>query len=376
MNVYRKLGLKTIINASDCYTIIGGSRMDPKVLKAMVEAAEYFVDIDLLQEKVGGKIAELTRNEAAYVTSGAAAGVVLSAAACMTAEYPELINLLPNTAGFPKNEFIVFESQCWDASCCHLIELSGGRLIKINSSIEILKSTINKKTAGIFFFAGSIYEDNTPSIVEIIKAAKVKSIPVVVDAAACLPPVKNMWYYTRDLRADLVIFSGGKFIMGPQSAGLILGKRYLIEACCKNSNPNWMIGRPFKVGKEEMIAMLAAVEIFVKDDPTIRTEKFNKTLDYIEKNIYTLPGMKTIRTDTGTIGQAFPLLIIELPEGKDSVDCHNFLRSCDPAIDIGYYISEGDPRRNPRHVFVSPINLKEDEIDLVVAGIRKYFQTN
>ena len=375
MNVFRKLGLKTIINASDCYTIIGGSRMNPKVLKAMVVAAKYFVDIDLLQAKVGGKIAELTRNEAAYVTSGAAAGVVLSAAACMTAKYPDLINKLPNTTGFPKNEFIVFESQCCE-NAWHLIELAGGQLLKIKSSIETLKSTINKKTAGIFFFAGSIYEENTPSIVEIIKAAKGKSMPVIVDAAAYLPPVENMWYYTRDLGADLVIFSGGKFIMGPQSAGLILGKRQLIEACCKNSNPNWMIGRPFKVSKEEMIAMLTAVEIFVSDDPNTRTEKFNKTLDYIEKNICSLSGIKTIRMDTGPLGQTFPLLTIELPEGKDNVDCHNFLRSCDPAIDIGYYMSEGDPRWNPRHVFVSPINLKRDELDLVIAGIRKYFHTS
>lgn len=368
-NIYKKIGIKTIINASDTYTRIGGSRMDPDVLEAMAEAARYFVDINHLQKKIGEKIADLTRNEAAYVTSGAGAGLVLSGAACMTHKYPELINMLPDTTEFPRNEFIMFGSQCIDINpYWHLIELSGGRLIKIESSLEILKSAINKKTAGIFYFLGSLYEEKAPVVLEVIKAAKDKSIPIIIDAAAQLPPVENMWYFTRDLGADLILFSGGKFIMGPQSTGLILGKKYLIEACCKNSNPNISIGRPFKVGKEEMVAILVAVEKFVNSDPVARTEKFHKMLDYIEKNICELPGIRITRKDEGFLGQAFPMLFIEFPEGKSNVGCFNFLSNCDPAVDVGYS-KDG----NPRVIFISPINLKEDEIDIVIDGIKKYF---
>lgn len=368
-NIYKKIGIKTIINASDTYTIIGGSRMDPNVLKAMAEAAGYFVNIDHLQKKIGEKIAHLTKNEAAYVTSGAGAGLVLSSAACMTYKNPEFINLLPDTTEFPKNEFIMFESQCLDINpYWRLIKLSGCKLIKIKSSLEILKSTINKRTAGIFYFVGSLYEEKVPLVSEVIKVAKDKLIPIIIDAAAQLPPVENMWYFTRDLGADLILFSGGKFIMGPQSTGLILGKKYLIEACCKNGNPNISIGRTFKVGKEEMVAILVAVEKFVNSDAVARTKKFHKMLDYIKKNICGLPGISIIRKDQGFLGQAFPMLFIEFPEGKSNIDCSNFLSNCDPAIDVGY-ARDG----NPRVIFVSPINLKEDELDIVIDGIKKYF---
>lgn len=368
-NIYKKIGIKTIINASDTYTRIGGSRMDPDILEAMSEAARYFVDISDLQKKIGKRIAHLTKNEAAYVTSGAGAGLVLSSAACMTYKYPELINLLPDTTGFPRNEFIMFESQCMDINpYWHLIELSGCKLIKIKSSLDLLKSTINKKTAGILYFVGTLYEEKVPLVSEVIKVAKDKSIPIIIDAAAQLPPVENFWYFTCDLGADLILFSGGKFIMGPQSTGLILGKKYLIEACRKNSNPNISIGRPFKVGKEELVAILVAVEKFVNDDPVARTEKFHKMLDNIEKSICELPGIKITRKDEGFLGQAFPMLFIEFPEGKSNIDCFNFLSNCDPAIDVGY-----SKVGNPRVIFLSPINLREDEVDVVINGIKKYF---
>jgi uncharacterized pyridoxal phosphate-dependent enzyme len=371
MNIYQRLGLKTIINASDTYTRIGGSRMDPDVLKAMCEASKFFVDINMLQEKVGERIAELTGNEAAFVTTGAAAGLVLSVASCMTCEQEELMIRLPNTAGFPRNEFIVFKSQCRDINpYWHLIELTGGNLIKVNSSMEDLKSAICTKTAGIIYFAGTLYEEDTPSVVEVIRIAEGLAIPVIVDAAAQLPPVENMWHYTRKLGADLVLFSGGKFIMGPQSSGIILGKRHLIDACRKNSFPNVLIGRPFKVGKEEMVALLTAVEKLVMCDSAEQTKKFNKILDAIEQGISTSFGIKMTRTNKGRLGQTIPLLLIELPKGKSSLDCHYFLSSHESPIDIGYF-HNGDPRL----VFVNPINLKEGEVSILIDGIREYLDS-
>lgn len=372
MNIYEKLGIKTIINASDCYTRIGGSRMDSRVLEAIIEASKYFVDINLLQKRVGNRIAELTKNEDAFVTSGAAAGMVLSAAACMTMEYPKLMKLLPNTTSFPKNEFIIFKSQCLDNNpYWHLVELSGGLVKKIKPSIDILKSTINKKTAGIYYFAGDLYEKNTPPIKEIIGIAKSENIPVIIDAAAQLPPIGNMWYYTNELGADLIVFSGGKFIKGPQSTGLILGKRNLIEACRENSNPNVMIGRPFKVGKEEIMAMLTALEIFINSDHSKIKEEFDRTLDYIEKNICSLPNIKIKKIRKSHHGQEFPLLVIKLPKDKNNLDCFKFFSSGDTPVDIGYY-QYGDPTL----IYINPINLARGELDIVISMIKKYFRNS
>lgn len=369
MDIYRKLGLKTIINASDTYTIIGGSRMDPEVLDAMCEASKRFVDLNELLDAVCARIAELTGNDAAFVTTGAAAGVVLSAAACMTGAREDLISKIPDTCDFPRNEFVLFEGQCTDINpYWRFIRHAGGRIIQAGPSVDAMDAAIGEKTAGIFYFAGTLYEDGVPAPEEVIRLAQSRGIPVIVDAAAQLPPAGNLWRYTRALGADLALFSGGKFIMGPQSSGILLGKRPLIEACRLHGFPNANIGRPFKLGKEEMAALLTAVERLVESDPDRQTEQYNKILDTIERGITGLPGVGTSRTDRGRLGQTIPLLMIHLPAGKDSLACHAYLRASDPAVDIGYFHG-GDPSV----VFVNPINLREGEEDIVTECLRKYF---
>lgn len=371
MNIYEKLGINTIINASDTYTRIGGSRMPAKVVQAMSEAADGFIDMSLLMNTVCARIAKLTQNEAAFITSGAAAGVVLSATACMTGDNHNLMEGIPKTEGFTKNEFLMFGDQCSQIlPYWHLVEISGARLIKVGPSIRELLEQINEKTAGVFYFTGTLYETNIPTVEETVSAVKDAGVNMIIDAAAQLPPATNMWYYTKVLGADLAIFSGGKYIMGPQSSGLILGRKDLIESCKLNACPNVKIGRAFKVGKEEIIGLYTAIELFLSEDPGLRKKEQTDFLVHIQKQISESCTVDMHIEETGRLGQTIPMLIIRLPAGKTGEECYGYLyKTYKPAIDIGYYIG-GDTSL----IYINPINLRMHELNHIADGIVSYLK--
>jgi seryl-tRNA(Sec) selenium transferase len=171
MNIYKKLGIRTMINASDVYTSIGGSCMSREVLEAMKDAAKYFVDIEELQKKAGERIALLTHNEAAYVSAGAGAGVVLVAAACITGNDPVLVERLPDTSSM-KNEIIVIEQHCKNNPYPHLIEMSGAKLVKVRASTNDIEDAINKNTAAMFYFDGVIGSKTGITVEEFVRIGK------------------------------------------------------------------------------------------------------------------------------------------------------------------------------------------------------------
>lgn len=377
MNIYKELGLKTIINASDTYTKIGGSRMDKEILDAMCEAAGSFIDIIEMGRRVNASIAKITNNESAFVSSGAAACMILTASSLMTKGDPELIRLLPDTSKCEKNEIIVFKSQTeipmlpyW-----HLIELSGAKLVRIPSTIEALSNAVTEKTAGIFYFLADFYELGLPPLEDIIELSHNKNIKVIIDAAAQLPPKSNMWHYTKNMGADGIIFSGGKFIKGPQSTGLFLGSEQISRHFYDLANPNVSIGRPFKVGKEEFAAIYAAVKYFIETNENKVKTLQNSYLDIIENKIKNIKGLSIARIDYGRLGQDIPMLIIDLPDGKAGDKCAKFMYDhCDPAIDIGYYKSD-DPTGKPNQIFVNPINLRENELSHISDSIKRFLDT-
>ncbi len=266
MDIYDELGVRKIINGSATLTRLGGSLMPPEVIAAMAEAAQHFVDIDELQEKVGRRIAEWTHNEAAYISSGAAAGLVLSTAACIAGTDPEKRARLPYTDGM-RNEILIHKRG--RVGYDFAVRQAGGRLVEVGTedgaTAADLESAINEHTAAIFVFYKNLLMDGQVPLEAQIAIAKRHHLPLVVDAAAQLPPVENLWWFTK-LGADLVLFSGGKGLCGPQSSGLILGRRELIEACAFHACPRPFIGRPMKAGKEEIIGLMAAVRRYLDLD--------------------------------------------------------------------------------------------------------------
>lgn len=374
MNIYKELGLKTIINASDTYTRIGGSRMSKEVLKAMNEAAGSFVNIVDMGKKVCAEVARMTHNEAAFISSGAAACMVLTISSLMTKGDHELVRMLPDTSKCRRNEIIVFESQTkiemlpyW-----HLIELSGAKLVRIPSTIEGLNHAITDRTAGVYYFLANFYEKVLPPLKDIIQLSHEKNVKIVIDAAAQLPPKTNLWHYTRDLGADGIIFSGGKFIKGPQSTGVFLGSGEIASHCYDLSNPNVSIGRPYKVGKEEYAGIYAAIKQFVETDENEVKSVQNMHLDQIEEAIRDCKELTVKRVHQGRLEQDEPMLIIDLPEGKTGSDCARFMyEQCDPAIDIGYYKPD-DPTGKSNQIFINSINLRDDELLHISNAIRRY----
>ena len=265
--VYERLGLKRVINASATLTRLGGSIMPAEVRQAMVDAAASFIDVVDMQRAVSARIAELTHNEAAYVTSGAAAGLALVTAALITGTDEAKAERLPLPDG-PLHDVLIHKSQRFVYD--HAIRMVGVNLIEFGmgggAQAWELEAAYTDNTIAVVFLAGITSEQRALPIEDVIASAHRHNVPVIVDAAAQIPPVENLWRFTRDLGADIVIFSGGKGLRGPQPTGLVLGKKSIVDGIYVNASPVQNIGRPMKVGKEEMAGILAAVEWYLRQD--------------------------------------------------------------------------------------------------------------
>ena len=228
------LGLRPVINASATLTTLGGSVMPPSVVAAMIEGAKSFVDWPNLQRAVGRRIAERTHNEACYISSGAAAGIVAAVASILTGGDPDRIASFPHLTGFDRTEIIVHRSQ--RNGYDYAARQTGATFVEIGDSLDELEAAMNDRAAAVLWFAGRL-ASTSPDLAGVIALAHRHDVPVIVDAAAQIPRVENLWRFTRDLGADIAIFSGGKGMRGPQSSGLVLGRTDLIEGCLANGSP-------------------------------------------------------------------------------------------------------------------------------------------
>lgn len=321
MSLYKELGARPIINAAATLTKLGGSLMPPEVMEAMAEASRSYVDLYDLQRRVGERIAALTRNEAAYVCTGAAAGLTLATAACIAGADPEAIAKLPDLAGL-RNEVVIHRAH--RNGYDHAVRQVGVRLVEIGSSAgtsrEDLECAITPQTAAFFWFQGAMTGNGDLPLEEVIAVAKERGVPVIVDAAAQLPPVSNFWRFT-EMGATAVVFSGGKDLRGPQSSGMILGGRAFIEACAANGSPNHSIGRPMKVGKEEMAGLLAAVQRYVNLDHEARSRQCERIVAEWNDALNQVQGVTAQRDFPNEAGQPLPRSLVALaPEagiGRD-----------------------------------------------------------
>ncbi len=267
MTGYDDLGVTPVVNASATLTRLGGSRMPKSVMEAMAAGSEAIVDMVELQLRAGERDATLTGNEACYICSGAAAGIAIAVAACITGTDPAAIARLPHFDG-PPAEVVIHRAH--RNGYDHAARQTGALLVEIGMAHATqrweLEAAITPRTACVLYFAGAHSATGALPLTDVVDIAHERGVPVLVDAAAQIPPVAALWQYTRELGADVAIFSGGKGLRGPQSSGLVLGRRQIVEACYPNGSPNQSIGRPMKVGKEEMLGILAAVEWSLSQD--------------------------------------------------------------------------------------------------------------
>ena len=285
-DVYRKLGVKPIINALGTATRLGGSLMPPEVVAAMERASRHFVPLPEVHERVGRRIAELIGVEAALVTSGAAGAITLGTAACVKGGDRERIRRLPDTKGM-KNEVIVQKSHC----CGYMaqVRLVGARVIPVETTDELEKA-LSPKTA-MLFFVNTLEEVGRIGRREWVALGKKWAIPTFNDAAADVPPKNRLSEYVH-MGFDLVAFSGGKGLFGPQCSGLLLGRNSLVEAARLNGSPHAGIGRGMKVGKEEMIGLLAAVERFLTIDQEVQWREWKRRVAHIGSVLTPIRGVQ------------------------------------------------------------------------------------
>jgi len=284
---FRELGVRPFINAAGTFTAMTASLMPREVMQAMEYASEHYVMLDDLHDRVGARIASRLRCEAAMVTSGAASALTLGTAAVLTGTDPQKIIDLPDLSTM-KNEVITQKSHRFGYD--HAVRNCGVRLVEVETR-EDLERAITPQTAMMLFYnnnntIGQIRDE------EFVQLGKKHGIPTFNDAAADVPPVENLWKYTA-MGFDLVTFSGGKGIRGPQSAGLLLGRKDLIEAARLNAPPNGnTVGRGMKVNKEEMLGMLVALELYLDKDHVKERREFDKRAETIRAAAAAIPGIE------------------------------------------------------------------------------------
>jgi len=284
---FRQLGVRPFINAAGTFTAMTASLMPPEVMDAIQYASRHYVMLDELHDRVGQRIAALVRSEAAMVTSGAASALTLGTAAVLTGKDPQKIIDLPNLAGM-KSEVIIQKSHRFGYD--HAVRNCGVRLVEVETR-EDLEQAVNEKTAMMLFYNNNNREGRIQDE-EFVRLGKKHSLPTFNDAAADVPPVDNLWKYTQ-MGFDLVTFSGGKGLRGPQSAGLLLGRKDLIEAARLNAPPNGnTIGRGMKVNKEEMLGMLVALELYLEKDHARERRELDKRAELIRGSAAAVPGVK------------------------------------------------------------------------------------
>lgn len=257
-DVYQSIGVRPLINARGTFTIISGSLMLPEVRAAMDAAAQHHVHLDELMEAIGARLAELTKAEWGIVASGCAAALTHATAACVAGGNPDLHIRIPNLSGFPKDEVIIpkHSRNVYDAA----VRAVGVRVIEVETVGE-LESALGPRSAMIYILAGPQADKSPLNTRAIAQLARPKGVPILVDAAAEVLTVPNVHL---ENGADLVGYSGGKCLRGPQSAGILLGRKDLARAAWIHSAPHHGFARSMKVGKEEAIGMLMAVEMWVK----------------------------------------------------------------------------------------------------------------
>ncbi len=291
MGIYERLGLRPIINARGTHTRLGGTLILPEVLDAMREAAGAYIVLEELQERASAIIADATGAEAGMVTGGAAAGLLLGTAACLAGEDPARIARLPDTTGMRGEAAMhLAHRNGYD----HSVRAAGATIVDVGSlagtTPEDLNAALTDRTALVVYLMSPWAGLGALSLAETCAIAHTKGLPVLVDAAAVLPPAENLTRFIAE-GADLVTFSGGKGLRGPQGSGILAGRADLIRAALKNGSPNHSVGRAAKAAKEDIVGLMVALQSYLARDHDADIAGWQAQSEYLAERLAGLPGI-------------------------------------------------------------------------------------
>ena len=371
MGVYEKLGVRPVIHGAGTTTRYGGSIMRPETIEVMREAAQSLVNIDELNEAAGAAIARILGAPAALVTAGSTAGLVLQAAACMTGDDPAKITRLPDTTGM-RREFVIQRAHRFSYDQAYRVP--GGVLVEIGlgrrTALFELESAITERTAGVVHLVSPFTSPpGVLSFEEVCEVAHARDVPVLVDAASMLPPRDNLFRYLRG-GADLVIFSGGKGIRGPQSTGILAGRRDLVRAATLNASPNQAIGRAAKTSKEEIVGIVNALELFLAEDEAAEMTRYRDVCASIVDTLRDIQGLRAL-VEQDCVNRVIPHAVVYFEpswKGPSGKAVRLALASGEPHI----YVQQGALQGGyADEISVDPINLQPGDEKIVATRLRE-----
>jgi len=361
-DLFAELGVTRVINADVTMTFLSGSLMLPEVLEAINSTASDFANMFDLQDKVGAKIAEMLHVEGAMVTSGAACAILLGTAACITGTDKDKIKQIPNLPG-PRPEVIMQKSHRYLFD--QAVTTTGATIVEVEGPDSMEKAFSSQTVMALFFNAA---ERHSIPHEQFLAIAKKHNIPTFLDAAADVPPVENLFKYQK-MGFDLVTFSGGKMIRGPQSAGLLFGKKSLIEAAKLNHSPHEApIGRPMKVNKEEMFGMYAALKSYLERDHQKEWNDWLATAKHIAGILSTVPSVKTETVVDPGPANAFPSLKVDWDQQKvkiTSKEVQKALKEGAPSIVTGDHDGK---------LMIGVVLLRPDQVDIVAQRVKQILE--
>lgn len=362
-DVYLRLGVRPFINTTATLTINGGSRTLPEVIAAIEQASQFHVNIDELMERASARLAELLKVESGIVTSGAAAALTHATASCIVGSDPEKMQQLPDLRNLKNQVVMPKESRnVYD----HSTRTLGVEIVEVNSIAE-LESALGPRTAMIQIL-GEHFGGAKLGLKEVAPIAKKAGVPILVDAAADYLIIPNPYIA---LGADLVAYSGGKVLRGPQTAGLLVGRKDLIRGAWANSAPHHAFGRAMKVSKEEIVGMVVAVETFLqKRNLDNEFREFNSWYDHISEKITQVAGVKAEKRGPQR-GGPFPTLLVSWDTARVGLT----------AGEVGRLLSEGEPRimshasGDGNSFLIRPMALRPDDYKMVAQRLTEVLRS-
>ena len=364
--LYQRIGVAPIINAAGSITRLGGTRTRPETLELMSRAARVMVNIDDLNRAAGQELARITGAEAGFVCSGAAGGLLLQAAAVIAGNDPVKMRQLPNTDGM-KNEIAIHTMHRFPYDQAY--RAAGAKMVEFGDYLFAhpwqLEGAINENTAAVAYLCAPFSSNKVMPLEQVCEIAHSHDVPVIVDAASMLPPRVNLYRYLQ-AGADMVVYSGGKGIRGPQGSGILVGRADLIEAAAAQANPAQFLGRGMKVAKEEVIGLVASLAAFVEENEEAETTAYRGMMQRVVDALVEIPGLE-VTMEHDRFNYLIPCAVMRFAD-----DWRGPSRN-----EIAVALERGNPQIHlhqlggPFELAVDPLNLSEEETEIVIRRLRE-----